>query len=146
MIPRQLIVERAQGWKDTPFRHQGRRKHAAVDCVGLIVGVGYELGVQAPIPDDYPEHPSPRLILRYADRYLTRVEKDWLAPGCIAFLWGFTPGEMQHMGIVGQHAGRLTLIHATSKRGKVVEHSWDDFWLRRLVRVYEYPNTEPLEG
>jgi cell wall-associated NlpC family hydrolase len=46
MLDRQHIVDTARGWLGVPYRHQGRRKDKGVDCVGLIIGVGAELGLQ----------------------------------------------------------------------------------------------------
>jgi cell wall-associated NlpC family hydrolase len=37
------IVAAARSWLGTPWRHQGRLKGIAVDCGGLIIGVGREL-------------------------------------------------------------------------------------------------------
>ncbi len=37
------ILAAARTWLGTPWRHQGRLKDAAVDCGGLILGVGNEL-------------------------------------------------------------------------------------------------------
>jgi cell wall-associated NlpC family hydrolase len=120
-LSRQTIVETARSWLGTPYRHLGRRKDRHVDCVGLIIGVGAELGMTLIAPDDYAACPS-------------------------SILWGFDRNEAQHFAIMGENAGRLTMIHAFSRAGKVVEHGWDSFWQRRLVGVYEFPGTEPLEA
>jgi hypothetical protein len=39
------ILAAARSWLGTPWRHQGRLKGVAVDCGGLIIGVGKELGL-----------------------------------------------------------------------------------------------------
>ena len=39
------ILAAARTWLGTPWRHQGRLKGVAVDCGGLILGVGRELGL-----------------------------------------------------------------------------------------------------
>lgn len=145
MIDRQHIVNTARGWLDVRYRHQGRTKEKGVDCVGLIIGVGAELGLQLIAPDYYAESPSSNLVLRYADNQLVPIENKRLALGRVAILWGFDRNEAQHLAIVGEHAGRQTMIHSFSKAGKVLEHSWDAFWMKRLVRVYEFPGTAPME-
>ncbi|MCO5157884.1 MAG: hypothetical protein M9945_14240 [Aquamicrobium sp.] len=145
MIDRQHIVDTARTWIDARYRHQGRSKERGVDCVGLIIGVGAELGLQLIAPDFYAESPSSNLVLRYADQQLEPIPGKELALGRVAILWGFDRNEAQHLAIVGEHAGRQTMIHSFSKAGKVLEHSWDAFWMKRLVRVYEYPGTTPLE-
>lgn len=145
MLGRSKIVEQARSWVGTRYRHQGRSKEKGVDCVGLILGVGAELDLQLIAPKYYAESPSSNLVLRYADQQLVRIENKELALGRVAILWGFDRNEAQHLAIVGEHAGRKTMIHSFSKAGRFLEHSWDSFWMKRLVRVYEFPGTEPLE-
>ncbi|WP_113155960.1 C40 family peptidase [Nitratireductor sp. OM-1] len=145
MLERKRIVDMARGWLGVRYRHQGRSKERGVDCVGLILGVGAELDLQLIAPQFYAESPSSNLVLRYADQQLNPIESRELALGRVAILWGFDRNEAQHLAIVGEHAGRLTMIHSFSKAGKVLEHSWDSFWMKRLVRVYEFPGTAPLE-
>lgn len=145
MIEREAIVAAARSWIGTPYRHQGRTKMKGVDCVGLVLGVGQDLGLQFTVPEHYAESPSSNLVLRHADQQLVSIHNKVLAPGRIAILWGFDRNEAQHLAIVGEYAGRFTMIHSFSKAGKVLEHSWDAFWEKRLVRVYEFPGTAPLE-
>lgn len=145
MLSRTHILETTRNWIGTPYRHQGRHKGKFVDCVGLIVGVGEDLGLQLIAPKAYSPSPASNLVLEYADRSLIRIPENELAIGRIAIMWGFDRNEAQHLAVVGEHAGQLTMIHALSRSGKVVEHQWDNFWMKRLVRVYEFPNTEPLE-
>jgi cell wall-associated NlpC family hydrolase len=140
---RDTIVETARGWLGTPYRHLGRRKDRHVDCVGLIIGVGAELGMTLIAPHGYAACPSSRLVFDFCDKYLVPAPE--LALGRVAILWGFDRNEAQHFAIMGENAGRPTMIHAFSRAGKVVEHGWDSFWQRRLVSVYEFPGTQPLE-
>lgn len=144
MLSRQHIIDVTRSWLDTPYRHQGRKKGQYVDCVGLIVGVGAELGMPLNAPLAYSPTPASSLVLHYADQELVRMPTNEFALGRIAIMWGFDRHEAQHLAIIGERAGQVTMIHALSRSGKVVEHPWDRFWLKRLVRVYEFPNTEPL--
>ncbi len=146
MLERDHIVEVARSWLGVPYRHQGRRKDRCVDCVGLIIGVGQELGLQLIAPVHYAASPASNLVLKYADDQLVRVENKEFAPGRIAIMWGFDRNEAQHLGVIAKHGGAWTIIHAFSRTGKVVETRWDTFWEKRLVRVYEFPGTRPLEA
>lgn len=146
MLERQHIVDTARSWLGTPFRHQGRSKATGVDCIGLILGVYGECGMQLIAPANYAESPSSNLVLDYTQRQAIEVPKKELRPGTVAVLWGWDRNEAQHFGFVGAAAGRPTLIHAFSRAGKVIENSWDTFWLRRLVSVYELPGTAPMEA
>ena len=145
MITRDSIVEAARGWIDTPFSHQGRVKGQSVDCLGLVYGVAIELGIESRIPSNYVEDPRGRQLLDGCDEHLIAPENpQTMAWGRIGIFWGWSRNEPQHLCIFGHHHGRLTMIHAFSKREKVVEHSVDDFWKKRFVTCYEYPGTEPL--
>lgn len=41
-----------------------------------------------------------------------------------------------HVGIIGEHRGGLTLIHAHAPDKQVVEMRLDDVWRNRIVEVY----------
>ncbi len=41
-----------------------------------------------------------------------------------------------HVGIIGEHDGYLTLIHAYAPDKKVVEMRLDDVWRKRIIEVY----------
>jgi hypothetical protein len=45
IITRMDVVTEARTWLSTPFVHQGWTKGVACDCIGLIKGVGVELGL-----------------------------------------------------------------------------------------------------
>jgi len=144
IIRRDEIIARAREWIGTPYRHQGRKKGVAVDCIGLVYGVWLDLGLpQITIPANYTESPSGTMLQQNAEKYLVPTDRKDFYPGDVAVLWGWKQ-EPQHFAIVGEYAGRTTMIHAFSKRGLVVEHGWDDFWMQRLVRIYEFPGTEAV--
>lgn len=144
LLRRDVIVQTARQWLGTPFRHQGRTRGKWCDCVGLIVSVGHELGMEElHAPSDYAMSPASNLVLSYAERQLVKLDHKNLQPGQVAIMWGFDRHEAQHLGIIGEYAGRHTLIHAFSRPGKVVEQTFDSFWMKRLVCLLEYPNTEP---
>lgn len=142
LIARLEIVDVARTWLGAPYIHQGRSRKG-VDCIGLIMEVGSDLGLTIPmIPKNYTTNPTGGMLVASCEAHLQKAAQDQvLQPGSIAVLWGFTRGEPQHFAIVGQSAGKLTMIHAFSKHRKVIEHGWDAFWMKRFVRVYEFPGT-----
>lgn len=146
ILEREHIVSIARTWVGVPYQHLGRRKDKSVDCVGLIIGVGQELGLKLKAPHAYSPSPASNLVLRYADEQLVKIEDNSFALGRVAVMWGMDRGEAQHLGIIGSHNGNWTLIHAFSKAGKVVETHWDAFWKRRIYQIYEFPGTRPLEA
>lgn len=120
-----------------------------MDCIGLIWVVWNDLGLPpVEIPSNYTQTPQESLLVEHANKHLVATEKtfDTMQPGDVMIMWGWTRHEAQHFGIVGEHGGRKTMVHAWSKHGQVVEHPVDDFWRKRLVKVYEYPDTEVYGG
>lgn len=147
MIERQRIVEIARQWIGVKYRHQGRTRENGVDCIGLIIVVGEELGCNTKgIPSKYSKNPNGNLLLDNAKNYLKPTAKKFedMQIGDVAVLWGYTRHTPQHFAVVGEWGGRLTMIHALSKNHEVVEHGWDRFWQQRLEMVYEFPDTVQL--
>ena len=143
-IARNRIIEAARGWVGTPFRHQGRKKGVGVDCIGLVCGVGAELGVRAEIPGNYSQSPSGDLVISGCDKYLVKPEDQATPlPGQVMILWGFDRNTPQHFAILGGDPWKITMVHAFSRRGAVIEDVYDHFWSKRFVALYEFPGTEP---
>lgn len=138
-----FIIERARTWIDTPYVHHGRRKGGACDCVGLIVGVGEDVGLSLYTRLDYSDHPRAEKLLRETGAVLEEQEgrdpKVQLVAGEVVAMCVGVASYPQHLAIIGEHNGRLTLIHAFQKHGRVSEHGLTDWWRNRIVRVYRYP-------
>ncbi len=117
------ILAAARSWIGTPFVHQGRLKGVGVDCVGLLVGVGRELGMVAPDFDvePYPRIPDGVTLLGRAGLHLTPAEPGApLQPGDIVVV-RFRKYP-QHFGIVGEHVhGGLSIVHADALSDRCVE-------------------------
>lgn len=47
------IAQAAESWIGTPFQHQGRSKHRAVDCANFVALVAHEVGLDNTIPNNY---------------------------------------------------------------------------------------------
>jgi cell wall-associated NlpC family hydrolase len=140
MPKRSEIVAAARDWIGTPYRHQGRDR-TGIDCIGFTWAVAKDLGYHSEIPSNYSQSPSGNQLIKGCETWLVRQERVQLIAGDIAIMWGFTRGEAQHFAIVGESSARLTLIHAWSRHQKVVEHGYDAFWERRLMAIYNLPNT-----
>jgi cell wall-associated NlpC family hydrolase len=140
MTTRQDIVDEARRWIGTRWQHQGALRGVGVDCIGLLIGVAYALGI-----DDareqrrafefrgYGRMPDPELLLRAASEYLDPADGPEL--GGIA-LMRFT-GSPTHFAIVSC-LEPLTIIHAYAQARKVVENSMDAVWRSRVVRWYRF--------
>ena len=122
---RAQVVAEARRWLGTPWVHQHRDCGAAVDCVGLVIGVARALGLVPPAFDfnGYSRRPDGTL-LAVCDMHMQRIQRAQMQPGDVLVV--AVERDPQHMGIVGDYAGgRLSLIHACGPRtghGRVVEH------------------------
>ena len=134
-MTRNEIVNAARQWRGTQFVHQGRTKHG-VDCIGLVLNVAWELGA---LPRNYDVQGYERMpdgsLFSECDRLLKRIP----APvyGCVVAMKFDT--DPQHIAIVGQHKSSLTLIHALSSEGRVVEHRLLWPWPGRIVGCFDFP-------
>lgn len=141
------IVDEARSWVGTPFAHQHRTKGAFVDCVGLILGVGADLGLLSISAEDwapyrnYTRTPNPRKMFEAMNEFLEfqDVPKESAAPdGSIAwFQW--REGLPMHLGIMATFGARRTVIHALEPVGKCVEHTFDTIWQSRVDSWWKYP-------
>ena len=140
---REKIVEVARGLIDTRWRHQGRDPEKGLDCVGLVIWVGWELGL---VPRDfdfggYRRQPDGKALARALGQQA--VEKSWTdrEPGDIVLLRDISTVWPCHMGLLATRPGSQypTLIHSWAKiRRRVVEVRFDEEWQSRMVGLYSY--------
>jgi NlpC/P60 family putative phage cell wall peptidase len=138
-ITRMDAVAEARSWLGTPFQHQGCLKGVACDCIGLVKGVGIALGLV-----DYDENkarpylsyrmsPDSKRMREALATFFVPISVNDVLPADILFLaWTKEP---QHLALVTD----LGIIHSYSGVGKVVEHSCDERWQRRITAAYRYP-------
>lgn len=131
------ILAAARTWLGTPWRHQGRLRGVAVDCAGLVVGVGKELGLLAFDTRAYGRLPDGQRLRALCDEHLAPKPVVRIAPGDVLLL-RFTR-HSQHLAIAGDRGQPFSLIHAYAEAGACVEHGADARWFRRLVAAYAYP-------
>lgn len=116
------------------------RTHSSIDCVGLIVVVGRDLNLHE-YPDDvtYTRHSNGQALLEPFMQYGSRVSlegsMDVLQDADVVLLR--EPRFPQHVGFVASKDGVKTLIHASLKRGKVVEDHLDDF-LPQVIAAFRF--------
>jgi cell wall-associated NlpC family hydrolase len=142
---RHAIVAEARSWKGTPFVHQGRLKHHACDCIGLIWRVGEACCEVYMDPDKtkrflgYSHQPNPRMMREALELFFVEIERDDLKIG--DFVWiEWRENLPMHLGIVAlDQTNRFTIIHALKQVGKVVEHGFTDEWRGRVNSCWRYP-------
>lgn len=139
------IQVEARRWIGTPYRHQHRVRNVAVDCIGLVIGVGeacgvYQLDAQAAAPFlRYSRHPNPRRMREALDRFFVPVGMDGQPGDFGLFAWDQDRAIGQHVGILAENRGVATIIHAESRIGKCVEHGFTAEWPQRLIGWWKFP-------
>jgi len=128
------IVRVARTMIGVRFRHGGRSR-LSVDCAGLIVVVGRELGIDCPDEERYSRIPQQDYLQKKIEQVL--VKKSGISAGDVLLFW-MDPGSLlpQHVAIA---TSEHSMIHAHAPSRKVVEIPVDRFWLRRLCAAYSWP-------
>jgi cell wall-associated NlpC family hydrolase len=92
------ILAAARTWLGTPWRHQGRLRGIAVDCSGLILGVGRELKLLDFDTRAYGRIPDGQQLRALCEQHLLAKPVADVAPGDVP-LMRFTR-QPQHPAIV----------------------------------------------
>lgn len=149
MTTRAEVVAEARAWIGTRFHHQASLKGVGCDCIGLVRGVGTELGIYTSsdlaLPEvqqfkGYARTPTNGMLKRGFDLFAVRIPRAEIRPGDI-ILMRFE-SEPQHVAIVSELNGVLSMIHSYALPRKVVEHSIDTTWRSRIVAAYSFPGVE----
>jgi hypothetical protein len=159
MPARAEIVKAARAYVDMVFRHQGRAhpgggKSATIDCAGLIVCVGEDLGLLdkngVPILRsnylDVGPQPHQDVIHKSCQARLNlRGPGELPKPGDVVTLRA--PNSISHCGIIsdfpqGDGLGLIfpyTVRLRSSLQGRIVEVRLDERWRWRIAGIFTYP-------
>lgn len=147
MTTRADVVSAARGYVGTPFRHQGRIKGLALDCVGLALCVGEDLRIidtagKPFLRSDYPDYAAqPTNSFVYEElkrRAIPRLPGATIEEGDVLAVR--IPNFPCHAAIACYRAGQLYMIHAfNSNPFQCVEHIISRPWRNRIVGVCEFP-------
>lgn len=121
IVTRAQVVAEARTWLGTPWLHQHRVKGHGIDCIGLIICVARDLGLSPPGTDytGYGRRPDGSLM-SLCGQHMRPIERGAMQPGDVLVV--AIEHDPQHMGILGDYRhGGLSLIHAASKPGRVIE-------------------------
>ena len=144
------IVSQARTWLGTKYHHQGRLKKSrkgpgGVDCIGLIIGVIDELGMQdgegkpLSLQDEtgYAMYPARGRLVTSIEKHLYSMQKEEMQIGDVLLFRMFN--EPQHVALLTDYpTGGFGIIHCNSSSGKVVEHPLSETWMRMLTHVYRF--------
>lgn len=142
MITRAAIVKEAREWVGVRWRHQASNKKHGTDCIGLIAGVGKELGMPEAnrwVSDarrtSYGHQPDPVMLRATVLEYLVPIPVTSVYLGDILMMKFEV--EPQHFAIVSC-MDPYRIIHAYAQVRKVVENGVDRLWQSRIVAAYQY--------
>lgn len=143
---RAAIVAEARTWLETPYRHQAYLKGVSCDCWGLVRGVGEALSI---INVDhrfarfrsYARLPNPKKMGEGLQTFLERIDGPDAGPGDVVWL-AWRPEVPMHLGILAEHNGTPTLIHAEGVVGKVTELAISPALRELFHSFFRYPGSQ----
>lgn len=134
MPTREDVVKIARSFKDARFRQCGRLPHA-MDCVGLIVLTGRELGLEIEDASTYTFDPKPKFFMEHVRKQSVKADRKRLRHGQIClFRQSVFP---MHLGILTMDGPTPTVINANLIKRKVVEQPYSE-WRDLLIEVRDY--------
>lgn len=133
MTKRKEIIDFAKTFLGCKFHHQGRVR-AGLDCAGLVILVGKEIG--SPIEDTrrYGRRPTQGVIVGQLEKTLERIDPEEAEPGDILVFWVTRRGFDQHLAIKTFYG----MIHTYMDVGLVVETVYDGYWQDRIMTAFRY--------
>lgn len=139
MISKESVVAAAREQLGTPWMHQARLSHVALDCVGLVIIVARQLELIPADWDiaDYGRQPDGTLLQR-CNQHMEKIGELELGAVIVVSI----TGEPQHMGIVGDYRhGGWSIIHAASnaRPGRVIETRLMWHRTQQLRAIYRLP-------
>lgn len=135
------VVQLAETWIGTPYRHQGAAKGIGCDCIGLIRGIWRELygrepeTVPAYAPDWAERSGEDRLVEAASRLFGNPLPLSDARPGDILLFRWRPDCAAKHAGIFAdpQH-----FIHAY-EQSAVTRSALVPSWKRRIAAVHRFP-------
>lgn len=133
------ICAAARACVGAPYRHQGRSREVGIDCAGLPVVIGHELGLGDFDTTAYSRRPQPREFDREMARSgCQKIPYAEAAAGDI--LRTAEPDWPVHCMILDQDdRGRLWVIHASAYSRKVVREPFTRGIEGRVRSAWRFP-------
>lgn len=134
--------EYAAAYLGVPFVHMGRSRKG-LDCVGLLVLVARDMGLEVEDSPYYGREPARNNNSFQLQDYLRRalgepVDRPYQPNDVVVMKLRprFAPA---HVGMVAPHPYGLSLIHSYGEAGKVVRQRIDERRASQIVEVYQWP-------
>jgi len=139
--------EHALTYIGTPFSHRGRTRNR-LDCAGLLVAVGRDMGYRVRDLRIYGRVPYDDGLERFLESNCGPPVTREPQVNDILLLRHRPELPPGHLALVTPHpsAGGLGMVHTYGELGKVVNHILNDTWRRKIVAVYEWPSLNTHEA
>lgn len=142
LVDASQVAAEALSWEGVPWRHKGRGR-TGIDCGGLLLAVGWELGIWPRSFDIqiYPRQPDGSIKAQLMDAGFTPVSDDLagIPVGAALLMAPGSPRFPYHLAIMAQ--GNL-VVHAHAPRRRVVVHSLRGKFATQVQTVYRYPGVD----
>ena len=134
------IINAARGWLNVRWQHQGRTEHG-IDCAGLVILVGKDLGLLDYDFSTYDRLPQQTAFLYHFEDNMDPVE---LGAECDGDVLVFRQEQYPcHCGILSTKYNKPHLIHAHMPRRRVMEEPYDEKeWKGKFVAAFRYRGVE----
>lgn len=132
------VLQVAQSWAGTPYRHQGSLKGVGCDCLGLVRGIwrelyGREPEALKPYTMDWAETAAGDPLLDAARRHFLPTGE--LEPACLILFRWKTATAAKHCGI---YLGEDRFLHAY-ERHAVMASALVPHWRRQIAGLFLFP-------
>jgi NlpC/P60 family putative phage cell wall peptidase len=129
------VINEARGWIGTPWRAGQRKRGVSCDCVGFVVGVFVNLGLELNI-ENYSQTPTETSLREAFLKYCEEVPLDEVQVGDVLIFKLYHEGNPTHVGF---YSGDNNFIHADGRSTirKVVEVPLG-YWKNRIVTAFRF--------
>lgn len=135
------VVAAARGYLGVPWRHQGRSR-AGLDCAGLVVLVGRDLGLTTYDAGGYRREPDGQRLVAHFRAAMDPVPVSLMVPGdALVFADAAYPC---HVGLLAHRSDRPSLIHAHALRRRVIEEPYAGEWPAKVKFCFRFRGLDPL--
>lgn len=140
MTTRDDIVEAARAYIGVTWRHQGRTRRNGLDCFGLIIRVGDDVGMPVADSERYSRVAKGLDLIEQGKLRGQRVPLAEIRPADVMI---FTQGVYPcHIAIRSEKRGKPYMIHSHAGRGRVMEEPLTGEWSRQLVTAFAWRGVE----
>ena len=144
---RELVGRGENGLPKVRFKHQGRHPRTGLDCAGLPVWVGHQLGLLNFDFTAYEHYPDGRRLMAIMNEQMVKREVKHMEPGDVLLLRNIDTRWPMHLAIVTDLPdGTLGVIHSWVKARGVIEQHLPEKWAFCVVGCYSFPQLESAVG